>query len=80
MAFFSKRVTLYRKFEYNKYGDMNISTKCIGCFILVAVIFIGQQAYDAIAVVSNISNLSHIIGGMIGALLGYNLNVRSKYR
>lgn len=49
-------------------------------FILVTVVFIGQQIYEAVAVANNVSNISHIIGGMIGALLGYNLNQKSKYR
>lgn len=49
-------------------------------FILATVVFIGQQIYEAVAVANNVSNISHIIGGMIGALLGYNLNQKSKYR
>jgi GlpG protein len=49
-------------------------------FILVAVIFIGQQIYDAIVVKDNVSNMAHIVGGLIGALLGYDLNKKSKYR
>lgn len=49
-------------------------------FILVTVVFIGQQIYEAVAVANNVSNISHIIGGIIGALLGYNLNQKSKYR
>ena len=48
-------------------------------FILVAVIFIGQQVYEGIAVQDNISNMAHIIGGIIGAVLGYLLNKKSKY-
>ena len=48
-------------------------------FILVAVIFIGQQVYEGIAVQDNISNMAHIVGGIIGAVLGYLLNKKSKY-
>lgn len=44
-------------------------------FILVAVIFIGQQIYEGIAIQDNVSNLSHILGGIIGAVFGYFLNV-----
>lgn len=44
-------------------------------FILVAVIFIGQQIYEGLFVQDNVSNLSHIIGGIIGAVFGYFLNV-----
>ena len=43
-------------------------------FILVAVIFIGQQVYEGIAVQDNISNMAHIVGGIVGAVVGYNLN------
>ena len=43
-------------------------------FILVALVFIGQQIYEGIFVQDNISNLSHIIGGIIGAVIGYVTN------
>lgn len=43
-------------------------------FILVAVIYIGQQIYEGIFVPSNVSNLTHIIGGIVGASLGYVMN------
>lgn len=50
-------------------------------FILVAVIYIGEQVYNGIFVQDNISNLTHIIGGMVGAILGYvmNKNKMNKY-
>lgn len=44
-------------------------------FILVAVIFIGQQVYEGIDVQDNLSNMAHIVGGIVGAVLGYALNV-----
>ncbi len=43
-------------------------------FILVAVIFIGQQIFEGIAIEDNISNMAHIVGGIVGAVLGYRLN------
>lgn len=43
-------------------------------FILVAIIFIGQQVYEGIVVQDNISNMAHIVGGIVGAVVGYNLN------
>ena len=43
-------------------------------FILVAIIFLGQQIYDGLFLQDDISNLSHIIGGIIGAVVGYRLN------
>ncbi|MDO4490021.1 MAG: rhomboid family intramembrane serine protease [Lachnospiraceae bacterium] len=43
-------------------------------FILVAVIFIGQQIYEGITISDNISNMAHIVGGICGGCLGYELN------
>lgn len=45
-------------------------------FILVAVIFLGQQIYEGLFVQDNVSNISHIVGGIIGAAVGYALNRR----
>ncbi|MBQ2042615.1 MAG: rhomboid family intramembrane serine protease, partial [Firmicutes bacterium] len=42
-------------------------------FILVAVIYIGQQIYQGIFVEDNISNMAHIVGGIVGAISGYVL-------
>ncbi|MBO4889423.1 MAG: rhomboid family intramembrane serine protease [Lachnospiraceae bacterium] len=47
-------------------------------FILVAVFFIGQQIFEGIFVRDNISNLSHIVGGIVGGLLGYGFNVKTE--
>ena len=43
-------------------------------FILVAVIFIGQQIYGGIVYDNNISYMAHIIGGVVGSVTGYMLN------
>lgn len=43
-------------------------------FILVAVFFIGQQIWAGITVQDDISNMAHIVGGIIGGILGYGLN------
>lgn len=43
-------------------------------FLLVAIFFIGQQIFEGITVQDNISNMAHIVGGIIGGLLGYALN------
>lgn len=45
-------------------------------FILVAVIYIGEQIYDGLFIQDNVSNLTHIIGGIVGAWCGYSLNMR----
>lgn len=43
-------------------------------FILVAVIYIGGQIYNGIFVNDNVANLTHILGGMVGAGLGVIMN------
>ena len=42
-------------------------------FILVALIYIGQQVYQGLFVKDNISNMAHIVGGIVGAIFGYTL-------
>lgn len=42
--------------------------------ILVAAIYIGGQVHSAVVVKDDISNLTHIIGGIVGAFCGYLLN------
>lgn len=46
-------------------------------FILVAVLYIGQQIIQGITVNDNVSNMAHIIGGIIGGVMGYVLNKKS---
>jgi len=46
-------------------------------FILVAVFFLGQQILDGIFVRDNVSQFTHIVGGIVGAGLGFALNRRS---
>ncbi len=45
-------------------------------FILVAIVFLGQQVYEGVFLQDNISNLSHVVGGIIGSFVGYKLNKR----
>ena len=45
--------------------------------ILVALIFIGQQVYEGVFVQDNISNMAHIVGGIVGAVVGYTLNKKA---
>ena len=40
-------------------------------FILVAVLYIGQQVYEGLFVADNISQLGHIVGGLVGTALGF---------
>jgi GlpG protein len=44
--------------------------------ILVAIVFLGQQLYEGVFLQDNVSNLSHIAGGLVGAFVGYHLNRR----
>ena len=46
-------------------------------FILVATIYIGQQIYEGVAISDNVSNMAHIIGGLVGAFTGYILNKKA---
>lgn len=43
-------------------------------FIVVAILYLGEQFLEAALVESNISNMSHIVGGVCGCVLGYLLN------
>lgn len=44
--------------------------------ILVAVLFLGNEVVDAIGSQDSISQLSHILGGVCGALFGFAMNGR----
>ena len=59
---------LLSSFTSFKEGEIPIT------FILVTVFFIGQQIYMGIAEQDDISNMAHIVGGMIGGIAGYVLN------
>ena len=48
-------------------------------FILVAAIFIGQQVYEGIALQNDISNMAHIVGGIVGSVIGYSLNRKNQF-
>ena len=43
-------------------------------FILVALLYLGQQVYDGLFAADNISQLGHIIGGVVGSGLGFTMN------
>jgi len=47
-------------------------------FILVAILYIGEQVYDGLFLEDNISNFTHILGGICGAVFGYQLNKKKK--
>ncbi|MGF0019888.1 rhomboid family intramembrane serine protease [Sporofaciens sp. SGI.106] len=43
-------------------------------FILVGIVFVGQQVCAGITKEDDISQMTHIIGGIIGAIIGYQFN------
>ena len=45
-------------------------------FILVVAVFIGQQVFQGLTIRDDISNISHIIGGIVGGAMGFSLNKR----
>lgn len=47
-------------------------------FILVTVLYLGQQIYEGFFASDNVSQLTHIIGGIVGAVFGYLVNRRRK--
>lgn len=63
---------LLSSFTHFKEGKIPIT------FILVAVIYIGQEIYSGFFVNDNVSNLTHIAGGIVGAVFGFLMNKRKK--
>ena len=59
---------LLSSFTSFKEGEIPIT------FIIVAVIYIGQEIYRGVAMQDNISNLSHVLGGVVGSMVGYATN------
>lgn len=47
-------------------------------FILVAVLYLGEEVINGIFVQDNISNFTHILGGLVGASLGYGMNKKTR--
>ncbi len=43
-------------------------------FILVALLYIGQQVYQGLFNHDNISQMAHIVGGVVGSVLGFVMN------
>ncbi len=47
-------------------------------FILVAILYLGREVYDGILVRDNVSQTAHIVGGLVGAVLGFLLDRKKK--
>ena len=43
-------------------------------FLLVAALYIGQQVYEGLFLRDNVSQLTHIAGGVVGSVLGFVMN------
>ncbi len=43
-------------------------------FILVAALYVGQQVWQAVTAHGNVSYMAHIVGGAVGAALGFGMN------
>lgn len=56
--------------SFTAFGDREIPLT----FVLVTVIYLGQEVLSGVFVQDNISNLTHILGGVVGAGFGYRLN------
>jgi len=48
-------------------------------FILVVILFVGKEIYNGITIQDNISNLTHIIGGVVGSFFGYFQNKKKSF-
>ncbi len=64
---------LLSSFTRSREGEIPVT------FILVAAVFLGQQIYQGIVVDDNISNMAHIMGGIVGSTVGFVLNKRTLY-
>ena len=49
-------------------------------FILVAVLYIGQQVFEMVTRQDSVSQLTHILGGAVGSVLGFLLQKKGSAR
>ncbi len=62
-------------------GAVNLTEKEVPVtLILVALFYLGGQVYDGLFVNDNVSNLTHILGGLTGAGMGFWMNSRKMKR
>lgn len=62
---------LLSSFTAVKDGEIPVS------FILVAMLYLGREVCNGVLIEDNVSNFTHIIGGIIGSVLGYRTNKKS---
>lgn len=49
-------------------------------FILVALLYIGQQIFEGVTSADDVSQITHIIGGAVGSIMGFSLSRGAKGR
>ena len=64
---------LLASFTSFKQGEIPLS------FILVLVFYLGGQVMEGILLNDNVSQFGHIIGGLVGSVIGFMANKRSSY-
>lgn len=47
-------------------------------FVLVFAVYIGREVFNGIFVNDNVSQMGHIIGGLVGSFVGFEFNVKKK--
>ena len=47
-------------------------------FILVALLYLGQEVYEGLTVRDSVSQMTHIAGGAVGSVLGFLLSKKKK--
>lgn len=47
-------------------------------FILVALLYLGQQVYEGLTVKDDVSQITHIAGGAVGSVMGFLLSKKKK--
>lgn len=64
---------LLASFTSFKEGEIPLS------FILVLIFYLGSQIYEGILLKDNVSQFGHIIGGLVGSVIGFMANKKSRY-
>lgn len=47
-------------------------------FLLITLLYVGKELIQGFMTVDNISNMAHIVGGIIGAAIGYGMNIKGR--
>ncbi|MCL1924485.1 MAG: rhomboid family intramembrane serine protease [Defluviitaleaceae bacterium] len=58
-------LVLLASFSNSEKGDLPLT------FVLVSIFFLGREVFNAFTIDDNVSRIGHIVGGTLGALLGF---------